>query len=160
VTLRHNRISLNIAIELSAGRRGQCPVFATDVRLRAADDVYYYPDVMVACGPLAPLDVIVRDPCAVFEVTSPSTARIDRGEKLTAYRGIASLRAYFIIDHRLRRVERHARTDADAQWTRDEVTGDGSVAVPCLGIRLTLDAIYDRVDLTAIAEPDAVEYEV
>jgi hypothetical protein len=33
------------------------------------------------------------------------------------------------------------------------------VAIPCLDAELTLDAIYHRVELTVIAEPEAVEYE-
>ena len=152
VTLRHNRISLNIATRLdSLAGDGMCQVFVTDVRLRAADDIYYYPDVMVVCGRTAELDVVVTEPCVVVEVTSPSTARIDRGEKLMAYRAIPSLR---------RRVERHWRSDLAATWTHDEVVGDGSVVVPCLDAELTLDAIYRGVDLATIAEPDAVEYEV
>ena len=91
-------------------------------------------------------------------VTSPSTARIDRGEKLTAYRAIPSVRAYLIVDHRRRRVERHWRADATAEWMRDEVVGDGSVPVPCLDVELALDAVYHRVDLATIAEPDVAEY--
>src|SRR6478735_7870928 len=161
VTLRHNRISLNVATRLdSLAGDGMCQVFVTDVRLRAADDIYYYPDVMVVCGRTAELDVVVTEPCVVVEVTSPSTARIDRGEKLMAYRAIPSLRAYLIVDHRRRRVERHRRGDLAATWTHDEVAGDGSVVVPCLDAELTLDAIYRGVDLATIAEPDAVEYEV
>jgi Uma2 family endonuclease len=39
VTLRHNRISLNIAMRLhSVAGEGPCEVFSTDVRLQAADD--------------------------------------------------------------------------------------------------------------------------
>jgi Uma2 family endonuclease len=161
VTLRHNAIARNVIRHLDAAADGgPCQVFFSDVRLRAADDTYYYPDVMVVCGRTAELDVVVTEPCVVVEVTSPSTARIDRGEKLMAYRAIPSLRAYLIVDHRRRRVERHWRSDLAAMWTRDEVVGDGSVVVPCLDVELTLDAIYRGVDLATIAEPDAVEYEV
>jgi Uma2 family endonuclease len=160
VTLRHNRIARNVVTHLSAAASdGSCEVFFSDVRLRASDDVYYYPDAMVICGAVGELDVIVAEPCVVVEVTSPSTARIDRGEKLAAYRDIASLQAYLIVDHRRRRVERHWRDTPAGPWRRDEVTGDGGVAVPCLDIELTLDAIYRRVDLATIAEPDGVEYE-
>ena len=160
VTLRHNRISLNIATHLSAAAGdGPCQVFSTDVRLRADSDVYYYPDVMVVCGNVAELDIVVTEPCVVVEVTSPSTGRIDRREKLTAYRSIPSVRAYLIVDHRRRRVERHWRTDVGAAWNREEIVGDGGVTVPCLNVELSLDTIYRRVDLASIAEPDAVEYE-
>jgi len=158
-TVRHSRISLNIATRLfSAAGDGPCQA-VIEVRLRAADDAYYYPDAMVVCGAISQEDIVIREPCVVIEVTSPSTARIDRGEKLAAYREIPSLRAYLIVDHRRRRVERHWREDASAAWMREEIVGDGSVAVPCLDAELTLDAIYHRVELTAIAEPEAVEYE-
>jgi hypothetical protein len=43
---------------------------------------------------------------------------------------------------------------------REEIVGEGNVAVPCLDTELTLDAIYHRVELATIAEPDAVEYDV
>ena len=58
-------------------------------------------------------EIVARGPCAAVEVTSPSTARIDRGEKVDAYRRIPTLRAYLIIDHRRRRVERHWRATSD-----------------------------------------------
>lgn len=160
VTVRHNRIVRNIVIALSASAGdGPCEVFSTEVRLRAADDLYYYPDVMVVCEPTGELDLVVTEPCVVVEVTSPSTARIDRGEKLMAYRAISSLRAYLIVDHRRRRVERHWRREASTDWMRDEVLGDGRVPVPCLDVELALDVIYRRVDLAIIAEPEVAEYE-
>ena len=159
-TLRHDRIARNILIALSAAAGdGPCEAFSSDVRLRAARDVYYFADVTLACGHMAELDVIITDPCVIVEVTSTSTARIDRGEKLVAYRALPSLRAYLIVDHRRRRVERHWRPESDADWIRDEVLGDGSVPVPCLDVELALDVIYRRVDLTTIAEPEVAEYE-
>ena len=160
-TVRHGVIALNIGAHLlAASGDSACRVVMTDMRVQVADDVYYYPDVVVVCAPVAESDVVVRGPCVVVEVTSPSTARIDRGEKLMAYRAIPSLRAYLIVDHRRRRAERHWRSDLASTWTYDEVVGDGSVVVPCLDAELTLDAIYRGVDLATIAEPDAVEYEV
>jgi hypothetical protein len=43
-------ITLNIAMQLgNAARSRGCRVFASDVKLRAADRVYY-PDVILACG--------------------------------------------------------------------------------------------------------------
>ena len=158
-TVRHSRISLNIATRLfSAAGDGPCQV-VIEVRLRAADDIYYYPDVMVVCVAVSQQDILIREPCVVVEVTSPSTARIDRGEKLAAYRDIPSLRAYLIVDHRRRRVERYWRDDASRAWMREEVLGDGSVSVPCLDDVLTLDEIYRRVELTTIAEPEVAEYD-
>src|SRR3954468_3236191 len=63
VTLRHNAIARNVLLHLAAaaGTGGSCQVFFSDVRLGAANDVYYYPDVMVVCGTIAELDMIVTD---------------------------------------------------------------------------------------------------
>ena len=161
VTVRHDRIAGNVFVRLSlAARAGPCDVFSSDMRLQVARDRYYYPDVTVVCTPLAESDTFARNPCVVVEVTSPSTARIDRGEKLDAYRSISSLEAYLIIDHRRRRVERHSRDAHRGEWRREEIVGEGRVRVPCLDVELTLDEIYERVELPSVSEPEPVGYEV
>src|SRR5690348_13825746 len=100
-TARHNRIAGNIFFRLfPAARRSSCDAFIGDMRVQVARDRYYYPDVAIVCTPVAEADVVARDPPVVFEVTSPSTARIDRNEKLDAYRSTSNLQAYLIIDHR------------------------------------------------------------
>ena len=49
---RHNRIAVNILRRLAdAAEGGPCRVYISDMKLRAAEDVFYYPDVMVACVP-------------------------------------------------------------------------------------------------------------
>ena len=92
-------------------------------------------------------------------MTSPSTARIDRGEKLEAYRRIPALRSYLIVDHRRRRVNRHWRDAEGAEWRHEELVAEGRVPVPCLDVELTLDEIYRRVELPAVGEPEAMEYD-
>ena len=160
VTLRHALIVANIAGRLLAATGdGPCLVVMNDMRVQVSHDVYYYPDVVVICAPMAQLDVTATEPCVVVEVTAPSTARTDRGEKLTAYKQVPTLRAYLIVDHRRRRVERHWRGGPDDVWQREEIVLDGRVPVPCVDTDLTLDEIYRRVDLPAVGEPDEVEYE-
>lgn len=159
-TARHNRIVRNVAHRLSsAAGDGPCEVFTNDMRLAVNGETFYYPDVMVTCTPVADLDVIAREPCVVVEVTSPSSARIDRVEKLDGYRNISALRSYLIIDHRRRRVERHWCDGAGDVWRREEVAGEGGVKIPCLDVELTLDEIYRRVELPAVGEPDLEEYD-
>jgi len=162
-TVRHNLIAGTIFTQLfAAADVGPCRVFMNAMRVEVAGDRYYYPDVAVICSPIAELDVVARGPCVVVEVTSPSTARIDRGEKLEAYRRIPTLRAYLVVDHRRRRVERHWRDAPSDEWVREEIAGESEVAVtvPCLDVSLTLDAIYRRVELPAVGEPDATEYDL
>jgi Uma2 family endonuclease len=132
----------------------------SDMRLKVANDRYYYPDVVVVCTPMGDLDLVAEDPCVVVEVTSPSTARVDRTEKLDAYRGIPTLQAYLVVDHRRRRVQRHWREMPEGIWQYDEIVGEDEtpIPVPCLHVPLTLDAIFRRVLLPALGEPDA-EYD-
>ena len=158
-TVRHGRIAGNVFLRLSlAARSGPCDAFISDMRVEVACDRYYYPDVAIVCTPLAESDIVARNPCVVVEVTSPSTARIDRGEKLDAYRSISALQGYLIVDHRRRRVERHVRGPA-GEWRREEIVGEGRLSVPCLDVELTLDEIYERVQLPAVGEPEPVGYE-
>ena len=160
-TARHGKITMNVATRLfAAAGDGPCSVFVNDMRLEAADDRYYYPDVLVVCTPIADSDVIAREPCVVVEVTSPGTGRIDRGEKLDAYRRIPSLLAYLIVDHRRRRIERHWRDAPGGDWRREEIVAEGRVAVPCLDVEISLDDAYRRVELPAVGEPEPVGYDV
>jgi Uma2 family endonuclease len=159
-TVRHSRIAINVVVRLSqVARTGPCDVFASDMRVEVARDRYYYPDVAIVCTAVAESDIVVRSPCVVVEVTSPSTARIDRGEKLDAYRSIAALETYLIVDHRRRRVERHWRDALGSEWRREEIAGDGRVHVPRLDVELMLDEIYERVELPSVGEPAPVGYE-
>ena len=151
VTTRHNLINLNITWHLrTAARAHGCRVFAADVKLRAAADRVYYPDVILACGKAAHVDLIVEEPVLVVEVTSPSTRATDRREKLAAYQHIPSLRMYLIVDQRRRHVFVYRR-DAAGDWLREEVTGDGAIAIPTLGTQLGMDEIYDDVPLPPLA---------
>lgn len=157
VTYRHACIVTNVAYRLAgAARAGSCRV-VHDVKVRAGDRIYY-PDVMVLCTPQSADALVLGDPCLVVEVTSRSTARVDRGEKLDAYRTVPSLRAYLIVDHRWRRVERHWR-DAVGAWQREEIAVDGSVPVPCPEMALTLDEIYEGVQFAVLGEPEPPDYE-
>lgn len=141
-SLRHNRSTINILRALDAAAEGTPrQVYTSDVRCRVGD-VFYYPDVMVACGePKSGGQVYRSDPCLLVEVTSPSTASKDRREKLLIYRQIPTVQAYLIVDQDTRRVERHYR-DHDGVWQRADHLNDGAIPVPCPETELTLDGIY------------------
>ena len=161
-TARHNLIAGTMFSLMIGAERDPCRVFMSDMRVEVDRDRYYYPDVAVICTPIGELDVVARGPCVVVEVTSPGTARIDRGEKLDAYRRIPALRAYLVVDHRRRRVERHWRESPSGVWVREEVVGQAEmpIRIPCLDVSLTLEEIYRRVELPAVHEPEALEYDV
>ena len=158
VRLRHARIVQNLILRLgTAVGDGPCEVISVDVKVRVAKDKIYYPDVVVFCTPGDDEDLVIHDPCLIVEVTSPSTARTDRNEKLEAYAQLPSLRAYLIVDHRGRRVDRHWR-DADGAWQREHVLGEGTVQVPCPEVALTLDEIYRGVTTFRVHEEALEQY--
>ena len=147
-TMRHNRISLNLAKTLSDRFDGTpCQVFINDVKLhvQAADSVYY-PDVLVYCGSsIAGGDKLVQDALLVVEVASDSTAGIDRREKLVAYQRLPGLRAYWIVSQTERQVEVHER-DATGAWTARGFTAND--ALPVVDSEsLPLERLYAGTDI-------------
>lgn len=146
-TRRHNRIAINLVRRLAeAAEGGQCRVSMSDVKLVAAGDIIYYPDLMVACGPENEDPRIEDAPCLVIEIISPTTERTDRREKMMVYKHIPSLRGYLIVEQERRRVQRHWR-DENGTWWDADVFGQGRVPIPCLELELTLDEIYQGLDL-------------
>lgn len=82
-------------------RGTQCEPFTSDVRVHLpACNRYFYPDVSVACGgTFENVDGVrsLQNPSLVVEVLSPSTANMDRGDKLICYQTLPSLQAYLLV---------------------------------------------------------------
>lgn len=145
-TKRHNRIIVNIVGRLwEAARSGSCRVYSESVKLRVADDVIYYPDVMVACGPEGDDPLVEDAPCLVVEVSSPSTETTDRREKLAAYKRISSLEAYLIVAQDRRWIEIHLRS-GDRTWRRGDLVDEGRFPIPCPETELFLKEVYEDLD--------------
>lgn len=117
-------------------------MYIEGVKLRVSDDVFYYPDVMVACGSEVGSPLFEEEPCLLVEVISPSTEAIDRREKLLAYKKLSSLKCYLIVHQEELRVERHWR-DEEGVWWQADLVGEGRVPVPCPKTELTLADIYE-----------------
>lgn len=146
----HARISLRIAASLLPGADAQgCRVYTSDMQVYVpSESVYFYPDVMLACGGEAPHRYHETAPCFIAEVTSGSTAHTDRRHKYSVYTGIPSLQTYLIAAQDERYVIEYQRDPATTEnggWRMREVRGEGEVSVPCLGLSLTLDDIYRNV---------------
>src|SRR5439155_6937697 len=77
-----------------------CKVLIADVKVRLgveAEDVFYYPDVMIGCDPRDTHHLYLRYPKILVEVASPSTERLDRHEKRSAYQAIETLEEYVMV---------------------------------------------------------------
>ncbi|HET7273247.1 MAG TPA: Uma2 family endonuclease [Rubrobacter sp.] len=144
-TKRHNRIALNIAsLLLDAARGGSCRVYVSDVKVRT-EDILYYPDVMVACGPEGADPLVEDNPCLVVDVVLPSTETTDRREKLAAYKRMPGLEAYLIISQNRKWVERHFRAE-DGTWRRANLLDEGRVPIPCPECELSPAGIYEGLE--------------
>jgi len=151
VTTRHNLINQNLGrLFHAAARKRGCRVFLIDVMLRAANDRFYYPDLIVACGKAGEVERIVEEPTVVVEVTSPSTRATDRREKLEAYQRMPTLMAYVIVEQRRRQVFVYNRA-SKGEWSREEIVGSGEAVIASLGARITLDEIYEDVPLPPLS---------
>jgi Uma2 family endonuclease len=145
-TRRHNGIAGNILARLWKAGRGRCQVYGSDVRLRVGDTASYYPDIQVVCDPTDTNEQFTSRPCLIVEVLSPSTASVDRREKLLEYQSLDSLRAYLIVWTNERRCLLHSRDEAQG-WSSAFQGPDGNVLLPCTDLRLSLDEIYEGVEL-------------
>ena len=148
----HNRIALNIATGLSAALRGKPsePFMANMRVLVKRQQLYTYPDIVVVCGKVefvkGRTDTITN-PVLIIEVLSPSTESYDRGKKFEFYRTIEGFQEYVLIDQQRKHVERF-RPLGLGRWelTAFDAT-DHVIELTSMGIELTLDSIYERVDL-------------
>ena len=149
--IRHNKASLNASADLTYSLRGKpCNVFNNDTKVRinlASDTRFYYPDAMVACGPVDDEALYLEHPVVIIEVLSPTTFRNDIGEKRDAYLTIPSLRTYLIIDPEkpLVKVDRRKPLGGFGQ----EIYSDLSdiIPLPEIDASLPLQAIYGNIAL-------------
>jgi Uma2 family endonuclease len=161
-TPRHNLICANILTRLrEPARKKGCRVYMEAVKLRAASDIIYYPDIIVSCVRAKDDELVIANPSFIVEVASPSTRTIDRREKLATYRRIASLQAYLMVEQKRRQTVLFSREGVD-EWQRLELVDSGDVALPFLDCVLTLDEIYDDIELPPmrVGEETDDEYDV
>lgn len=142
----HSRISVNFITALSNHLRDStCEPFAGDTKVRAAINVYYYPDVLVSCEENPESPYFRNAPILIIEVTSPSTENIDKREKLFAYQRIPSVREYAVIDQHRINIELHRR-QPDGNWiTYYFDASDEEVEFQSVELALPINEIYRRV---------------
>jgi Uma2 family endonuclease len=141
---RHNRIALNIAAHLNNNLNGPCEVFISDMKIRVDQSVYYYPDVVVACDPPGADPYFRTEPRLIIEVISPSTERVDKGEKLIAYKSLESMQEYVIVMQDEIYIEVHRREGA--KWVEETYTEmDEEIHLSSVDLRLRVADVYRNV---------------
>jgi Uma2 family endonuclease len=152
----HNRIAGNIFRELGNALRGKrCEPFINDMKVKippAYADVYYYPDVLVACDPTDNAKYYRERPTIIFEVISQDTERVDRREKNIAYRAIPSLTTYVIVEQD--RMALTVQRRAEAGWQSEVLEGRSAILrLPDIGFEISLERIYERTAILRASPP-------
>jgi Uma2 family endonuclease len=107
-----------------------------------------YPDIVVDVASETPRDLVATAPILIAEVLSPSTERLDLGDKAAEYLRLRSLAAYLVF----------AQDEMKAWvWVRDRddfspgpqvlTAQDAVIRIAALGIDLPLADIYARVKI-------------
>lgn len=149
-SVRHGIITASMITELNNQLDGQdCTVISSDVRVHiASKNAYRYPDVTVFCGEpeyMANRNDTIINPIILVEVLSPSTALIDRNDKLAEYTQIDSLQAYLLVSQQEARVERYMRYQS-GDWLYSVADGlEESITLPTLNCTLSLSKIYQKI---------------
>jgi Uma2 family endonuclease len=104
---RHEMIATNLVGHFHNQLRGSpCRAWSSNAKLRLQvnrEDIFYMPDVMIACGPFTDEmqnERYLTNPCVIVEVLSASTEGIDRREKALNYRQLPSLEEYLLVAQR------------------------------------------------------------
>ncbi|MFV8823475.1 Uma2 family endonuclease [Thauera sp. WH-2] len=145
---RHVTISLNVASALDDALDGTpCRAYMADMKVQAAEnEAYFYPDVLVTCDPADHrADQFMRAPKLIVEVLSPATAAYDRGDKFAAYRRIASLQDFILIDPDTRRIEHYRRTQAN-RWELQEIEPEQPLQLQSLDVEIAWQKVFRNVD--------------
>ena len=148
----HDKLATNIIAALHHRFRGRsCDVFSSDMRVRAADDLYTYPDVTALRGEprferMGKNPPSLLNPGAIFEVLSPSTEVFDRSIKFARYRRLETLTDYVLVSTAEMRVEHH-RLRKDGVWVYDDLGVGNVLRLASIGCELPLAEIYERVTL-------------
>ncbi len=97
----HNLITGNIAAELHGKlKSSKCEVLMNEMRVSIPSaKCYFYPDIVVCEEPRFEDDEFdtLLNPIVIVEVLSPTTETYDRGEKLSHYLQLQSLKEYILV---------------------------------------------------------------
>lgn len=88
-------------------------------------------------------DFCLRNPTAIFEVLSQSTANNDRTAKFRQYRRMRSLRDYVLVDS-LQILAEHWNRGENGLWTLVGEHDNFADALQVLGVTIALSDIYRR----------------
>jgi Uma2 family endonuclease len=148
-TPSHALLSAAVIAALHRALPKSCRVATSDMKVRIeASGLSTFPDVSVICGgaTVSAIDAnAVTNPAVLVEVTSRSTEDYDRGDKLSHYKQLPSLRAVLVVSHRARSVTLVSRDGAS--WAEREFRSGELVTLETPALTLSVDELYEGIAL-------------
>jgi Uma2 family endonuclease len=142
----HNYIAGNIFARIHRHLRGKpCKAFIHDMKAKVYAQVmlFYYPDIMVVCGPDIEDDHFQTKPRIIVEVVSESTRGTDEREKLLTFIQLPSLEEYVLVEQQVMKVTVHRR---DVEWRAEVLTGpEALLKLTSIDFEMPLSAVYEDV---------------
>ncbi|HTK12001.1 MAG TPA: Uma2 family endonuclease [Ktedonobacteraceae bacterium] len=145
----HAQIATRIGGILDAAlRETDCNVYSSDGALQLTENRLYYPDVSVSCDPADwTRKKALEAPGVVVEVTSPSTEKTDKTEKLAAYQSYPTIQEILFVDSRRRHVEHYHRVGMYKWEEFLYEQEDDVIDLASIGVSFTVREIYLKVYL-------------
>ncbi|MCB9454079.1 MAG: Uma2 family endonuclease [Anaerolineaceae bacterium] len=147
---RHNQIAAALHYLLYGQfLERPCQVFQSDMRVAAAENAFFYPDLVVVCGEARYMDAkrdTLLNPAVIIEILSPSTEDFDRGRKFKLYRGIPGLSDYLLVSQKQVLIEHYSRQPGNSWILHDFSQPTDQIALPSIDCTLLLSAVYQRVN--------------
>ncbi|MGH9769125.1 MAG: Uma2 family endonuclease [Blastocatellia bacterium] len=151
-TMNHERVMRNVYDWLrSSLRKKGCEIFTCNMQIKVpAAPPYRYADGSVVCGKVEVErfsgNDLLLNPILIYEVLSPSTEGFDRGDKLTYYKYIPSLREYLLIAQHRPHITQYVK-QGDRSWGYTEVNDLGdTLYLPSVEAPLRLSEVYQDVE--------------
>ena len=138
----HNIVSGEFFAILRNHLKGShCRAYQSDMKVgirSLREEHFYYPDVQVTCTEEKDR-YYNASPCLIVEVLSDSTARVDRYEKLMAYRLLPSLQEYVLCSQDTPNVEVYRRSTG---WQRERFNDGQRFLLESVNLEMSVDDLY------------------
>lgn len=147
----HNQIVRQLLQSLFLQLDGKdCTPYTSETRVKvAANNLYTYPDIAVACKPLhfeAVGSETLLNPRVLIEVLSPGTEDHDLGFKSKQYRKIPSLQEMLFVSQTEPQIDHWLRQPND-DWLLTTVTGlDARLILASIACEIPLERIYADIE--------------
>lgn len=151
-TPAHAELSAAMIRVLGAALHEKCSVFTSDLKIRIeASDLSTFPDVSVVCGPRVASSIdpnAICNPAILVEVTSRSTEDYDRGDKLSHYKQLPSVRSILLVSHKARRIT--CVTRGASGWDEHEARSGDHVRLESPAVSFAVDDLYGAIVLDPV----------